>query len=105
MRIILIDNNSGFIFGDTADFAAGVQIDSIQQAAELLDASLNVTDRVYSVIGRNPNSDCTGYDCYRADIDGSDVVPVVHDGQDSQTIAGVIENCEYVGFVIAATIS
>ena len=40
-RYILIDNNSGYIFGDSADFAAGNQSDlTPTEAARLMDESI-----------------------------------------------------------------
>lgn len=47
----------------------------------------------------NPRTTETGYDVYRADINGSDAVPVVQDGQDRETIEAVERDCEYVGFI------
>lgn len=100
-RYILIDNNSGYIFGDTADFAAGRQSDitSITDAARMLDASLRVHGRTYIETRRNPRTTETGYDCYRADINGSEAVAVVQDGQDPCMIESIERDCEYVGFV------
>jgi hypothetical protein len=99
-RYILIDNNSGYIFGDTADLpgfdgSGGSPID----AARTLDASIGVHGRDYELLYRNPADTGTGYDVYRADIDGSEAVPVVQDGQDPDTIAAVVQHCEHVGFV------
>jgi hypothetical protein len=99
MRIILIDNNSGYIFGDSADFAAGVQIESCEQAAQLLDESIGEHGRTYTHSSRADGSDRTGYHCYRADIDGSEAVALVQDGQDQETIDNVVSSCKYVGFV------
>lgn len=100
-RYILIDNNSGYIFGDTADFAAGreSEINSIADAARMLDESIGEHDRSYTEHMRNPRTTATGYDVYRADVDGSDAVPVVIDGQDQETIDAVVQSCRYEGFV------
>ena len=100
-RYILIDNNSGYIFGDSADFASGRQseIESLSDAARMLDESIGEYGRKYTELARNPNSTVTGYDVYRADINGSEAVPVVMDGQDAETISAVVSCCEYVGFV------
>jgi hypothetical protein len=38
----------------------------------------------------------TGYHVYRADIDGSEVVPVITDGQDQEMIDAVAFDCAYV---------
>ena len=100
-RYILIDNNSGYIFGDTADFAAGRQSDmqSITDAARLLDESNGEHGRSYVEHHHNPRTTTSGYDVYRADIDGSEAVPLVHDGQDQATIDQVEKLCRYEGFV------
>ena len=102
MRYILIDNNSGFIFGDSADFAAGRQsdIDGPVDAARMLDESIGVHGRRY-VLHDHASAFATGYHVYYADIDGSEAVPVVQDGQDQDTIDEVERRCDYVGFVEA----
>ena len=41
----------------------------------------------------------TGYHVYRADVRGSEAVPVVQDGQDQDTINAVMELCDYVAFI------
>jgi hypothetical protein len=97
-RYILIDNNSGYIFGDTADLANGAALEPCD-AALALDQSIGEHGRDYDLIRHNPNDSRTGYHVYRADIDGPDAVAVVHDGQDQDTIDAVKENCRYEGFV------
>lgn len=98
-RYILIDNNSGYIFGDTADFANGRSDLSPADAARLLDESIGEIGRDYVEHNSNPRSTITGYRVYRADVRGSEAVPVVHDGQDQETIDEVVRLCEFVGFV------
>ena len=99
-RYILIDNASGYIFGDTADYAAGRDVHGAIEAARLLDESLGVHGRIYRERFRKGRSgDGTGYNVYRADIDGSEAVPVVYDGQDQETINAVIHDCEHIAFV------
>jgi len=99
-RYILIDSYSGYIFGDTADYLNGHDFISIVEAAQLLDASIGKYGLRYEELDRNPGTGQTGYDVYRADIGGSDVVPIVHDGQNQETIETVERDCEYVGFVL-----
>lgn len=89
-RFILIDRNSGYIFGDTADFAAGKQSDLTPAGAVAL---LN------EHIGADEAAE--GYEVYRADINGSEAVPVVQDGQDKEMIEAVQRDCEHLGFVAA----
>ena len=100
-RYILIDSNSGYIFGDTADFAAGRQseITSIADAARMLDASIGEHGRNYVEHTRNPRTTVSGYDVYRADVNGGEAVAVVQDGQNRDVIEAVQRDCEYVGFV------
>jgi hypothetical protein len=97
-RYILIDNGSGFIFGDTADFTAGDSSDMTPaEAAERLDYSLGERNRSYEEVGRRTlASNETGYHVYRADVDGAEAVPVVDDGQDQDVIDAVERDCEYV---------
>ena len=99
-RYILIDSHSGYIWGDTADLAgfdgsAGTIVD----AAAKLDESLNEYDREYEEVTRRELGGHTGYLVYRADINGSDAIPVVTDGQDQEMIDAVLRDCEYVGAV------
>lgn len=97
-RYILIDNCSGYIFGDTADYRAGDQSDiTPTEAAAALDASIGEHGRSYAEVGRRElASNETGYHVYRADVRGSEAVPVVQDGQDQETIDAVERDCEYV---------
>lgn len=97
-RYILIDNGSGYIFGDTADFAGGSTLEPCE-AARALDATIGEHGRHYDLIRQNPNDSRTGYHVWRADIDGSEAVAVVHDGQDQETIDAVERDCRYEGFV------
>ena len=102
MRLILIDNASGYIFGDTADFAANQQSDitDIVDAARMLDESLGECGRRYTAMRYSPRSSSPGYGVYRADVDGAEAVPVVLDGQDWETIEAVMRGCAYQGFVL-----
>lgn len=102
-RLILIDNNSGYIFGDTADFADGRADLTPVEAARLLDEKVvGEFGREYREHSGSPSSTVTGYLVYRADINGSEAVPVVQDGQDQEMIDAVMEQCEFVCFVEAA---
>ena len=103
-RYILIDNSSGFIWGDTADYAATAELshtpdDGALEAARLLDENNGVYDRAYRFEHNAPRDDRTGYHVYRADVGGSEAVAVVQDGQDQETIEAVQRDCEFVGFV------
>lgn len=108
MHFILIDTDSGYIFADTRDlagydpsYATGLRyaegIDAAAKyAAETLDRSLmsqmsQVDD--YKIVSRGtPDS----YDAYRVDINGSEAVALVRDGQDQETIDTVEHECDYV---------
>ena len=76
MRLILIDHYSGYIWGDSADFAAGRAMESAADAARQLDESLCSRGRTYTEHGPRyrPASNETAYHVYRADIDGSEAV-------------------------------
>lgn len=103
-RYILIDNESGYIFADTADLAGFDGSEphgdaAIINAVRCLNASLgynpdNFAYEVNDSLGGNNH-----YTVYRADIDGSEAVAVVHDGQDQETIDAVERECERVGSV------
>lgn len=101
-RFILIDAHTGFIFGDTADInGRSVAPESITDAARILDAEVvGEHGRAYSEVSRHALTGRTGYLVYRADIDGAEAVPVVHDGQDAETIAAVERLCRYEGAVL-----
>lgn len=102
-RYILIDNNSGYIFGDIALFAAGNQSDlTPTEAARLMDEFIGEYGRVYREMSSAPNDTRTGYFVYRADINGSEAVPVILDGQDQEMIEAVECDCEFVAFVEVA---
>jgi len=98
-RYILIESNSGYIWGDSADLN-GKSFDGTPcEFAAALDTSLGTPGRQYELIGRNPRTTDGGYDVYRADVRGSEAVPVVQDVQDQDTIESVMHDCEYVGFI------
>lgn len=103
-RYILIDLWSGYIFGDTADINGEVvPCDNIIDAARALDASIGEHDRVYAAGNRSHmHNGCSGYAVYRADIDGSEAIPVVHDGQDAETIRSVETLCQFEGVVLVS---
>lgn len=105
MHFILIDTNSGYIFADTRDlagydpsYATGLRyaegIDAAAKyAAETLDRSLMSEVDGYEIVSRGtPDS----YDAYRVDINGSEAVALVWDGQDQETIDTVERECDYV---------
>lgn len=103
-RYILIDQHSGYVFGDTADMPRTVADADLTPllAARLLDESTGSPGREY--IEHGPHSAATregtgGYFVYRADINGSEAVPVVHDGQNTETTAAVERDCQLVAFI------
>lgn len=98
-RFIIIDNYSGYIWGDSADFDTGNPdgtTDDICEACRRLDHSIGEYERVYAEASSPPPS---GYTVYRADINGSEAVGNIHDGQDPEMIAAVERDCEFVGYV------
>lgn len=101
-RYILIDMHSGNIWGDTADLnGRAVDCASIIEAARALDESVGAHGRAYQEGSRaDIRSGRDGYVVYRADIDGSEAVPVVQDGQDQETIDAVTRDCRYEGVVL-----
>ena len=95
---IIIDAWIGYIWGDTRDIGGkSMSFDSIEDACRALDESNGDHGREYSQVSRLSGDQ--GYAVYRVDVDGSEAVPVVHDGQDQETIDAVTESCQLVGFV------
>jgi hypothetical protein len=102
MRLILIDNNSGLIFGEFAsnDYTGNYNADDcLIEAAQHVDADIGAQARVYAARRSAPNSTQTGYHVYRADVRGSEQVGAITDGQDAEMIEAVERDCEYFGFV------
>lgn len=102
MRLILIDNNSGFIFGEFAsnDYTGNFDLYAcLEEAAKHVDADIGAQDRVYEVSRVAPNTSQGGYYVYRADVRGSEQVPAITDGTDPEMIRAVEQDCEYLGFV------
>lgn len=97
-RFILIDNKSGFIFGDTADYAAGESDLSPAGAARLLDLSIGEHNRTYTELAEDPKDGQTGYEVYALDRPG--VIDVVNEGQNQAFIADAISAGRYAGFVL-----
>ena len=96
-RYILIDNCSGYIFGDSADLNGHIFSGTPVEFAAALDAGIGEHGRTYEDVSRHAlASNETGYHVYRADVDGSEAVAVVWDGQDQETIDAVVQDCEYV---------
>ena len=97
MRLILIDNYSGYIFGEFCSSACLID------AARTVDADTGVYGRAYTVHDRAPGSTAAGYRVYRADVRGSEQVPAITDGADREMIDAVERDCEFMGFVEART--
>jgi len=98
-RYILIDNCSGYIWGDSADLEGKIFNGTPVEYAKALDAHIDNSNngRIYDETSRHAlASNETGYHVFRADVDGSEAIPVVHDGQDRDTIRAVWDICEYV---------
>lgn len=102
MRLILIDHSTGYVFGDSADFAGGRAMENEAEAARQLDESLGVQGRTYETMGAGyrPAANETAYHVYRADIRGSDAVAIVQDGQDPEMIADVERECDKLAVVL-----
>lgn len=99
-RFILIDNASGYVWGDSADLDGRIFTGSALEFARALDESLGEYGRSYEEVGRYElGANELGYQVYRADIDGSEAVPVVWDGQDQATIDEVTRLCRRVGTI------
>lgn len=102
-RYILIDNNSGYIWGDTSDVGGksldlGTDESAILNACMAVDEDCGAPDRTYTVVGnRSPRAlqGHDGYLVYRAP-DGFRQLP---DGQHKDDIEAVQRECTLVGVV------
>ncbi len=95
---IIQDAYTGYIWGDTRDIdGKSYSAESIADACRALDHSIGEYDRTYEEVSRLSGD--TGYIIYRVDINGSEAVPVVRDGQDKETIEAVERDCARVGCV------
>jgi hypothetical protein len=117
MRIILIDSYTGYIWGDSAsykgraftlddalafkpDINATSEHDFALAYAAALDADIGGELRDYDMRRVSTARDgSSGYMAYRADVDGSEAVPAVYDGQDKETIEAVETHCQRIGFI------
>jgi hypothetical protein len=93
-RYILIDNASGYIFADSADLNGGVVTGTPIEVARAHDECIGEFGREYEEVSRLASNE-TGYRCYRADVGGSEAVPVVIDGQDDEIIEAVERDCQW----------
>jgi hypothetical protein len=100
-RYILIDHNSGYIWGDTGDLNGPARQETPAEAALRLDEDNKEFGREYEEHGANyrPNSGESAYHVYRADIDGSEAVPLVYDGQSRDEIEAVERLCRKIAVV------
>ena len=104
---IIIDRSSGYIFFDTRDLPR----DHIIDGEAMRDTELTPTlacrwgdEAVASSYGAeyaetNSDDPAATYDVYRVDIDGSEAVALVHDGQGQETINAVERSCLHVATV------
>jgi hypothetical protein len=94
-RYILIDNNSGYIWGDSADLEGKIFDGTPAEFAKKLDESLGTYGREYDELSFSQHRSDTrsGYRVYRADVRGSDTVAIVQDGRDQDMIDAVERDC------------
>lgn len=96
-RYIIIDADTGYIFGDTGDLDGPARQESPLEAVQRLDAHIGGEPAEYedkSISGLDHGE--SGYYVYRADIDGSEAVGITQDGQDQDVIQAVMDNCDLV---------
>lgn len=87
MRYIMIDNTSGYIFGDTSN-APGFRIDCAERACTWLDESIGEFNRTYEVVCRLASNE-TGYRVYETTPD----FPAINNGRDDELIEMVERDC------------
>jgi hypothetical protein len=94
-RYIFIERNTGYIWGDSADINGKIVNGTPCEVAQALDESIG--EHGPAEYWETYQSDENGvYDVYRADINGSEAVAIIQNGQDQETIEAVIQDCEYV---------
>ena len=103
-RYILIDNGTGYIWADSADFRGRIWHsesgeDTPAEFAAAVDASLGAHGRTYESVA-NLDSNATGYFVYRVDVRGSDQLGNVHDGQSREEIEAVERDCDLVDVLL-----
>lgn len=102
-RYILIDDASGFIWSDTGDLDGPARQESPVDAARRTDEHFCEFSRTYTEHGPDYRPNGAGaYHVYRADIDGSEAVSLVWDGQDQATIEDVETLCRKVAVITFA---
>ena len=97
-RYILIDNCSGYIWGDSADLDGQIFTGTPLEYTAALDAHLGEHDRTYKEVD-NLASNETGYRVYSADVS----FPVVTDGQDQEMIDVVERDCQFITLIKCST--
>ena len=95
-RYILIDVASGYVWGYSADIDGKIATGTPCEIAQILDESIGETDGAAEYRETHQRDSARTYDVYRADINGSEAVPVVQDGQDEETCNAVVALCAYV---------
>lgn len=102
-RYIIIDRNTGYIFGDTAD--RWWKMDEPHPVGPL-EAALSLDNALY-IDTDGMSYDCTHrhdaratYDVFSADVDGDDTFPTVWDGQNQETINAVHESCRFITSIV-----
>ena len=102
-RFILIDNASGYIWGDTANVGGKIAaVETPIEACRAIDADVDAggtREREYEEVNSLASNE-TGYTVYRADINGSEAVGVVQDGQDQDMIEAVQRDCDLVATIL-----
>lgn len=101
MRIILIDTHTGFIWGDSADHNGGIYNGTPEEYAAALDESnKDPLENGQQYVWSHSLSGEHGYAVYRADVNGSDAVGVICDGQSLEMIESVERDCQFLGYLI-----
>lgn len=101
-RYILINSNSGYIWGDSADLGGKIFKGNAIQFARALDAWIGTEDpkeQDYELLSRPPCDTETGYHVYRANVGRRHTVPVITNGQSQDQIEAVERDCQYEGFI------
>ena len=97
---ILIDQNSGYIWGDSADIDGKIVTGTPCEVAKVLDESIGGLDQPLEYEETYQTDVNATYDVYRADGYGSEQIAVIQNGQDADTINAVVRDCKYVTSIV-----
>lgn len=96
-RYIIVDNYTGFIWGDSVDFPK--EPDDILSVCRMLDDEIGSYEHGITYEKVSYFNGEFGYLVYDASIPNGNKIPTSYDGQDQEIIDTVTNNCTLLGYV------